>query len=47
MAVSNGAEVQIGVRPRASVVAAQGPPGSVTTGLINLNYCPVSCFRYQ
>lgn len=47
VALSNGAEVPIGVRPRASIVAAQGPPASVTTGRINLNYCPVSCFRYQ
>ena len=47
VAVSNGAEVQVGIRPRASVVATQGPPTSVTTGSLSQNYCPVSFFRYQ
>jgi hypothetical protein len=45
--VSNGAEVQIGLRPRASAVVAAGPPGSATTGTLNANYCPVAFFRYQ
>lgn len=47
VAVSNGAEVQVGIRPRASIVATQGPPSSVTTGSLSQNYCPVSFFRYQ
>jgi hypothetical protein len=45
--VSNGVEVQVGIRPRTTVLAAQGPPTTVTTGVLQLNYCPVAFFRYQ
>jgi hypothetical protein len=46
VAVSNGVEVQVGIRPRASIVAAQGPP-TVTTGTLNANYAPVAFFTWQ
>lgn len=45
--VSNGAEVQVGLRPRSSSVVAAGPPSSVTSGTRTANYCPVALFRYQ
>ncbi len=44
---SNGASVQVGILPRASMLAAQGPPATTTTGVINTNYCPVAFFRWQ
>jgi hypothetical protein len=47
LVVSNGAEVQIGQKPQAALVAAQGPPSTTTTGSLTANYCPVSFFRYQ
>ncbi len=46
MAMSNGAELQLGTRPLAASVAAQGPV-SVTTGAITANYCPVAFFAWQ
>jgi hypothetical protein len=45
--VSNGTEVQIGIRPRTTIVAAQGPPATVTTGALQANYCPVAFFTWQ
>lgn len=45
--VSNGAQVQIGVRPRSSILASQGPPATVITGTVNTNYAPVAFFEYQ
>lgn len=45
--VSNGVEVQVGIRPRTAIVAAQGPPTTVTTGALNVNYCPVAFFTWQ
>ena len=45
--VSNGAEVQLGRQPRASLVAAAGPPSTVTTGSLARNYCPVAFFTHQ
>ncbi len=44
---SNGAEVQVGIRPRTTIVGAQGPPATTTTGSLNTNYCPVAFFRHQ
>lgn len=44
---SNGVEVQVGIRPRTTIVAAQGPPATTTTGSLNTNYCPVAFFRHQ
>jgi hypothetical protein len=46
LVVSNGAQVQVGIRPRTSVVSAQGP-ANVATGTLQTNYCPVAFFRYQ
>ena len=45
--VSNGAAVQVGIQPRASILAAQGPPATTTSGSLNTNYCPVAFFRWQ
>lgn len=45
--VSNGAQVQIGILPRSSMVTALGPPGSVTMGSVGGSYCPVAFFEYQ
>ena len=47
LVVSNGVEVQLGIRPRASIVAAQGLPNVVTTGTLNTNYAPVAFFTWQ
>ena len=44
--VSNGVQVQIGIRPRTTVIAAQGPP-TVVTGSLNVNYAPVAFFGWQ
>ncbi|MCB9876577.1 MAG: hypothetical protein H6835_03155 [Planctomycetes bacterium] len=43
---SNGVQVQVGIKPRASVLAVQGPPSSPTGGLTQ-NYCPVTFFAWQ
>lgn len=45
--VSNGAQVVTGVRPRASIVAANGAPTSVTTGSKSSYYAPVAFFEHQ
>ncbi|MCU0867598.1 MAG: hypothetical protein MUC36_27770 [Planctomycetes bacterium] len=42
---SNGVEVQVGIRPRSSILAAQGVP-TTTTGTLNANYAPVALFRW-
>jgi hypothetical protein len=47
LVVSNGVEVQIGIKPRSSIVAAQGLPSQLTTGTLNANYCPVAFFTWQ
>jgi hypothetical protein len=47
LVVSNGTSVQIGIRPRSSIISAQGPPATTTTGTNNTNYCPVAFFRWQ
>lgn len=47
VAVSNAAQVQVGIRPRASVLSAQGAPLVVTTGSVQTNYAPVSLFQFQ
>jgi hypothetical protein len=47
LVVSNGVEVQIGIRPRTSIVAAQGLPSQLTTGTLNANYAPVAFFTWQ
>jgi hypothetical protein len=44
--VSNGVQVQVGIRPRTTVIAAQGPP-TVATGTLNVNYAPVAFFSWQ
>jgi hypothetical protein len=44
---SNAVDVQIGIKPRSSIIAAQGPPATTTTGTLNANYCPVAFFRFQ
>ena len=44
--VSNGVQVQVGIRPRTTVIAAQGPP-TVATGTRNGNYAPVAFFGWQ
>jgi hypothetical protein len=46
-ATSNGVEVQVGIRPRSSIVAAQGLPATLTTGSVNANYAPVAYFTWQ
>lgn len=46
-AVSNGAQVQIGIPPRCTTVYGAGPPSTVTAGAPWTNYCPVSFFDYQ
>lgn len=45
--VSNGAEVLTGVRPRMSIVAANGAPTVVTTGSKSTSYAPVTFFVSQ
>jgi hypothetical protein len=47
LVVSNGVEVQVGIKPRSSIVAAQGLPNVVTSGSLNANYCPVAFFTWQ
>jgi hypothetical protein len=47
LVVSNGAEVQVGIRPRSSIVAAQGLPSTLVTGTLTANYCPVAFFTWQ
>jgi hypothetical protein len=47
LVVSNGVEVQVGIRPRSSIVAAQGLPSQLTTGSLNTSYCPVAFFGWQ
>lgn len=42
---SNGVEVQVGIRPRSSIVAVQGVP-TTATGTLNANYAPVAFFRW-
>ena len=42
---SNGVEVQVGIRPRSSIVAVQGVP-TTATGAVNANYAPVAFFRW-
>ncbi len=44
--VSNGVQVQVGIRPRTTVIAAQGPP-TVATGTRNGSYAPVAFFGWQ
>ena len=46
-AVSNGAQVQIGIPPRCTTVYAGGPPSTLMSGAASANYCPVSFFDYQ
>lgn len=46
VAVSNGLEVQVGIKPRSSIVAAQGVP-TMATGTLNANYAPVAFFTWQ
>ncbi|MBL8754219.1 MAG: hypothetical protein JNK15_13035 [Planctomycetes bacterium] len=45
--VSNGVAVQVGIKPRTTVLAAQGLPTVVSTGTTNLNYAPVAFFGWQ
>ncbi len=45
--VSNGAQVQIGIPPRSSMVYTQLPPAAATTGQVSTTYCPVALFEYQ
>lgn len=45
--VSNGAQVQIGIPPRASTIYAQGPPAAAISGSVAAQYCPVAFFEYQ
>lgn len=45
--VSNGVEVQVGIKPRAAAVSAQGLPTTTTTGSLQANYCPVTFFVWQ
>lgn len=47
LAVSNAAQVQVGIRPRTSLLSAQGPPLVVTTGAVQAGYAPVSLFAFQ
>jgi hypothetical protein len=44
---SNGAQLQIGIAPRSSMVYAQGPPATTATGSAYPRYCPVAFFEYQ
>lgn len=45
--VSNGYQVQIGLRPQSTAIYNQGPPLVTTTGYVYPNYCPVAYFDYQ
>jgi hypothetical protein len=45
--VSNGAQVLTGARPRSTILTAAGAPTVVTTGALNVNYCPVAFFEHQ
>lgn len=45
--VSNGAQVLTGAAPRTSVLAANGPPATLTTGGVSRNYNPVTFFEHQ
>jgi hypothetical protein len=47
LVVSNGAQVQIGLQPQATVVRGSGPPSAVTTGSQDLRYYPVALFGGQ
>jgi hypothetical protein len=46
MVVSNGVQVRTGIRPRTTILYASGQPGSLTTGSLNVYYCPVALFDY-
>ncbi|MCA8966780.1 MAG: hypothetical protein KDC48_18005 [Planctomycetes bacterium] len=46
MAMSNGCEVQLGSKPLAASLSAQGPV-TTATGTIGVNYCPVALFGWQ
>lgn len=45
--VSNGAQVQTGVRTRSAIISAVGPPTTVTTGAKANYYAPVAFFEHQ
>ena len=47
LAVSNGAHVVTGIRPRTTMLYAAGPPATVVTGTLNVYYCPVALFEYR
>jgi hypothetical protein len=45
--VSRGGHVLTGASPRTAIVAGQGAPTVITTGIKSNNYCPVAFFTYQ
>lgn len=45
LAVSNAAQVQVGIRPRTSLLSAQGAPLVVTTGTVRQAMCRSRCSR--
>ena len=47
LVVSRGATILTGARPRTTIVSAVGSPATVTTGTLNVNYCPVAFFEHQ
>ncbi|MFO1077806.1 MAG: hypothetical protein U1E73_08775 [Planctomycetota bacterium] len=47
LVVSRGGHVQTGVNPRTSILRAQGPPQTLTTGSVQRNYNPVTFFVHQ
>ncbi|MCC7395948.1 MAG: hypothetical protein IT455_02665 [Planctomycetes bacterium] len=46
LVASNAAQVRVGTRPRTAVVAAQGPPASLTTGTLTQHFAPVAFFTW-
>ncbi len=44
---SRAAQVQVGIQPRCTILAASGPPVGITTGSLSRNYCPVTFFEHQ
>lgn len=47
LVLSRGSEVLTGSRPRTATLAGAGLPTSVTTGSLQVHYCPVAFFEHQ